>query len=102
MLRRSGFEMHLEDLKPGDKLIVTEELSLECEEWLEANLYTIKTHKVPPEAVITFCGYRAGPGREPFSMGLFQYGKFTGYLRTNYTLYGGHQPLEYIPYTDFG
>ncbi len=70
----------LDDLKSGDKFTVSVELLLEREEWLEKNLYVVKTRKVPPGAVITFCGYKPGPGNEPFPMRLFQYETFTGYL----------------------
>ncbi len=68
------------DLKSGDTITLREEVSQEREAWLEKNLYIIESCKVPPGEVITFCGYRPGPGKEPFPMRLFRYGTFTGYL----------------------
>ncbi len=77
---RSDSPTRLDDLKSGESFTVNVELFLEREEWLESNLYVLETRKVPPGAVITFCGYRPGPGNEPFPMQLFQYDSFTGYL----------------------
>lgn len=74
----------LDDLKSGDRFTVNAELLLEREEWLETNLYILETRKVPPGAVITFCGYKPGPGNEPFPMRLFQYETFTGYLSVGF------------------